>query len=111
MQSSKFGNFLEKSIEIGSFINFNNITAIKMEYQSIIHNQALEKSNNLILVKYEKRNKDNFNQNTDYRELIQVKTNALKKKREMHTLLLFIFLLFVIIITLSQILGKLINND
>jgi hypothetical protein len=107
-------DFLEKSIEIGSFINFNNLNSITSKNLNMHHfintgetnkllssQQVLENINNMVLVKYKK--KDEMIENSKC-QLVQLKTNNLHKKREMHSLLLFIFFLFVTIITLSQIL-------
>jgi hypothetical protein len=109
-----YDDLLEKSIEIGSFLNFNNLNSISSKNLNMHHfintgetkkllssQQVLENINNMVLVKYKK--KDEMIENSEC-QLVQLKTNNLQKKREMHSLLLFIFFLFVTIITLSQIL-------
>ena len=65
----------------------------------------LGKINNLNLVKYKQNNKELSKKNS-YCQLIRVKTKTIQRNREMNSLLLFIFFLFVTIVTLSQILGK-----
>jgi hypothetical protein len=67
----------------------------------------LGKINNFNLVKYKQNNKELSKKNS-YCELIKFKNKRIQRKREMSSLLLFIFFLFVTILTLSQILGKLI---
>ena len=64
---------------------------------NVLINTSTPESNGLVLIKYKKTvDKDSG--------LESLKTSQLQKKREVYSLLLFIFFLFVTIITLSQIL-------
>ena len=58
-------------------------------------------NNEFVLVKYKR---DNESSDSFYKQIKSIKITQVQKRREMHSLLLFIFFLFVTIITLSQIL-------
>ena len=100
--------FFNQSVQIGSFLNFNNKSCnltTKKKYRSLVKtctNNIVNK-NEFVLVKYKRISSQSY----DDSHLIQIspsKINQVQKRREMHSLLLFIFFLFVTIITLSQIL-------
>ena len=69
--------------------NDNNLNAVKVSSSQVDPSQ-------LVLIKY-KKNVDDSGNNS-------LRANQLQKKREIHSLLIFIFFLFITIITLSQIL-------
>jgi hypothetical protein len=122
-QVRSYDDFIQQSVEIGSFLNFNTnsnsktnkpSTDIKkssliemddMSSSDVCNNNSnsnasgsSSSSNNaqLVLIKYKKL--------TDDPTMNSLRANQLQKRREIHSLLLFIFFLFVTIITLSQIL-------
>ena len=83
-----------------SLIKYNNINKNsfdKIQQQSINDTSinSTINSDNIVLIKYKSSTNDDNNPN---------KSNTLQRRREIHSLLIFIFFLFVTIITLSQIL-------
>jgi hypothetical protein len=122
-QVRSYDDFIQQSVEIGSFLNFNtnsnsktNKPSTDIKKSSLIEMDDMSSSdvcnnnsnsnasgssssgNNaqLVLIKYKKL--------TDDPTMNSLRANQLQKRREIHSLLLFIFFLFVTIITLSQIL-------
>lgn len=117
-----YDDFIQQSVEVGSFLNFNTNTSYfkkvntsnssntNLKYSAQVNEDdddiessstttftnSYNKNDKLVLIKYKKSPDDNT-----YDSL---RANQLQKRREIHSLLLFIFFLFVTIITLSQIL-------
>ncbi|CAF1039187.1 unnamed protein product, partial [Brachionus calyciflorus] len=81
-----YDDFVQQSVEIGSYLSY------KSKKQT---NKPDDDDNKLVLIKYKSDAESGVN---------SLRANQLQKRREIHSLLLFIFFLFVTIITLSQIL-------
>lgn len=97
LQLRSYEDFIQQSVEVGSYINFNTNEYYHNKKQANSNSNQYSSSNQLVLIKYKKSNEND----SDFNSL---RANQLQKRREIHSLLLFIFFLFVTIITLSQIL-------
>lgn len=119
-----YDDFLQQSVECGSFINFNPPAVAKVavtpeKFAKLLPPLTNSKNVDLPISKEneeeveegeEKKKKDGNENDKDKLVLIKYKSrqsddprHSLQKRREFHSLLLFVFFLFVTIITLSQI--------
>jgi hypothetical protein len=106
-----YDDFIQQSVEVGSFLNFNTTnladTIVRLSQSATIRsddsavtsaNATTASNDRLVLIKYKKNADELANGGAKGNHLQQQ-----KKHRELHSLLFFIFFLFVTIITLSQI--------